>query len=79
MATLAIPRVSAVDDFVSQLKGRMEALELTPRCLAKKAKVGYPYLYRVLKGEQTPSMEWAEKVGKHVGLRILIQSEPKTA
>jgi predicted transcriptional regulator len=77
MASVASPRETAVDDFVAKLKNRMDAMALTPRDLAKKAKVGYPYLYRVLKGEQAPSMDWAEKVGRHVGLHIRVSIEPR--
>lgn len=77
MATVASLRESAVEDFVTKLKGRMDALDLTPRDLAKKAKVGYPYLYRVLKGDQEPSMAWAEKVGNHVGLKIRVSIEAR--
>jgi predicted transcriptional regulator len=70
MATAASPGAQAVEEFVTKLNDRMEALGITPAALAKKAKVGCPYLYRVLKGEQTPSIDWAAKVGKQVGLRI---------
>lgn len=70
MATVATRIEPAVDEFVSTLKSRMKALGMTPCQLAEKAGVGYPYLYRVLKGEQTPSLEWAAKVGRKVGLRI---------
>lgn len=66
-----------VEDFVSKLKSRMAALKLKPVDLAEKAGVGYPYLYRVLKREQAPSMEWAEKVGAEVGLRITTEFTDK--
>lgn len=59
-----------MDEFVSKLQNRMDSLGMTPRDLAKKAGIGFPYLYRVLKGEQTPSLQWAAKVGGKVGLRI---------
>lgn len=62
--------VSAVEEFVTTLRRRMEVLGIKPTELAAKAHVGYPYLYRVLKGQQTPSLEWAAKVGAKVGLRI---------
>ena len=70
MATLTTTNENAVEEFVTKLKKRMEALDMKPRELAAKASVGYPYLYRVLKGEQTPSIDWASRVGSQVGLRI---------
>lgn len=38
--------------------------------LAKEAKVGRPYLYRVLGGKQAPTLPVAERIAKIVGLRI---------
>jgi DNA-binding phage protein len=70
MATNQVRTEPAVDEFVKALKGRMKETGITPSALAKKAKCGRPYLYRVLSGEQTPSLDWAAKVGKHVGLQI---------
>lgn len=79
MATVSTPNGrTAVDEFVTKLKSRMQSLGMKPRELAKQAKVGYPYLYRVLKGEQTPSLDWAAKVGHEVGLRIRTQLERKS-
>jgi predicted transcriptional regulator len=70
MASNATRGIGVVEDFVTKLKSRMAVLKLKPVELAERAGVGYPYLYRVLKREQAPSMEWAEKVGSEVGLRI---------
>lgn len=60
----------AVDEFVKALKRRMKETGITPSELARQAECGRPYLYRVLSGEQTPSLEWAAKVGGKVGLKI---------
>lgn len=59
-----------VQEFVSALKRRMDETGMNPTDLAKKAKVGRPYLYRVLSGEQSPSLDWAARVGRAVGLKI---------
>lgn len=72
MASVSTTASPIVEDFVAKLKCRMKALDVKPRDLAAKARVGFPYLYRVLKGEQAPSLEWAAKVGKHVGLEIKV-------
>jgi predicted transcriptional regulator len=70
MATATTNNESAVEEFVTKLKARMASLKMKPTELAEKASVGYPYLYRVLKGEQTPSLDWASRVGRCVGLKI---------
>lgn len=72
MATSAIGKQSAVEEFVSKLRDRMTKLDVKPMELAKVAGVGFPYLYRVLKGDQAPSLDWAAKVGRHVGLEIKV-------
>lgn len=59
-----------VDEFVKALKRRMDETGTSPTDLAKKAEVGRPYLYRVLSGEQSPSLDWAAKVGRAIGLKI---------
>jgi DNA-binding phage protein len=70
MATATQSAERAVDEYVKKLKGRMKETGITPTELARKAKIGRPYLYRVLSGEQIPSLDWAAKVGRHVGLKI---------
>jgi predicted transcriptional regulator len=57
-------------DFCDKLRERMDAKGLTPSELAAKAGVGMPYLYRVLKGEHVPTVDWMQKVGKHVGISV---------
>jgi DNA-binding phage protein len=70
MATVSHHREPVVDEFVSALKRRMSETDTNPTDLAKKAKVGRPYLYRVLAGDQSPSLDWAAKVGRAIGLKI---------
>ncbi len=79
MATVTSPGHTAVDDFVDKLAARMKTLGISPRGLAEMAGVGFPYLYRVLKGEQTPSLEWAAKVGGCVDLEIRTVRTRKSA
>lgn len=77
MSTIATRPRTAVEEFINKLRGRMTAMGMSPVQLAEKAGVGYPYLYRVLKGEQTPSLDWAAKVGGKVGLRIVTEEVQK--
>ena len=77
MSTGTYKANGAVREFVSKLKRQMDYLGVTPTELARKAKVGRPYLYRVLSGTQTPSLDWADKVGKQVGLRVRTMSTKK--
>lgn len=63
---------NALDDFVAKLRRKMQKSNINVRELADQAGVGYPYLYRVLKGEQNPTIDWMEKVGQVVGLTIKV-------
>lgn len=60
----------AVEDFIRQLRRRMQATDTSVHQLAAAAGVGFPYLYRVLNGEQVPTLEWASRVARQVGLEI---------
>lgn len=70
MASVASPGKSAVDEFVKSVEKRRKELGLSISELARKAKVGRPYLHRVLSGEQDPSLRWAEKIGRPLGLKV---------
>lgn len=70
MASVIYKPEPAVEEFVRKLKRRMHETGTTPTELAKKAKVGRPYLYRVLNEEQSPSLDWAAKVGRAIGLKV---------
>lgn len=65
-------RGSALDDFVGKVRSRLVEKGMSIHELASKAKVGRPYLHRVLAGDQTPTIEWMEKVGKHLGISIRV-------
>lgn len=71
---------TAVNEFIQKVRERIEQRNMTVVDLAKKAKVGYPYLYRVLAGTQQPSMRNAEKIGKELGLEIrIVESRKKVS
>jgi ribosome-binding protein aMBF1 (putative translation factor) len=70
MATASKHSGSAVTEFVAMVKAALEEQGMTITDLAKKAKVGRPYLHRVLSGEHVPTMERAEKIGKPLGLKV---------
>lgn len=59
-------------DFTAKLRERMEAKGMKPKELAERAGVGFPYLYRVLKGQQVPTVDWMNKVGKPVGISVRV-------
>lgn len=61
---------SALVTFRTAVKNRLEKSGMSVADLAKKARVGCPYLYRVLNGEQAPTLPRAERIAKIVGLRI---------
>lgn len=67
---------SAVKEFVKIICEQMKLQGVSCADLADKAGVGKPYLYRVIKGEQVPSFDWAEKVGSVLGVKINFEKVP---
>lgn len=77
MSTSTSTGNSIVAQFVKLLKKRMAETGISKSALARDAGVGRPYLYRVLDGEQEPSMSWAEKVGKVLGITVTVSQKPQ--
>ena len=65
--------VSIVDEFIETVTIEMQRQGLTMTELARRAECGRPYLYRVLSREQSPSLEWAEKVAAVLGLAFTLE------
>lgn len=61
-----------MDDFVNKVRERLAKKGMSLYTLADQAGVGRPYLHRVLAGDQTPTIEWMEKVGKVLGISIKV-------
>ncbi len=61
-----------MDDFVAKLRKRLDEKGMSLHELAEKAGVGRPYLHRVLKGDQSPTIDWMVKVGRIVGISIKV-------
>lgn len=57
-------------EFRDLLTKRMEERQISISQLSRDAQVGRQYLHRVLSGEQIPTVDWMEKVGKQVGIRV---------
>lgn len=72
-----LSKMGPMDTAVEVIRNQMSIQGLTPTTLAKKAGVGYPYLYRVLKHEQTPTIEWLEKVLGSLGISMEMHFETK--
>jgi len=56
--------------FVATVKREMRRQKIMYTQLARDVGVGSQYLYRVLAGEQVPSVAWAEKVAKWLRIEI---------
>ena len=71
--------MAATENFRDNLRSALEFRGLTQRALAKKSKVGYPYLNRVLKGKTDPSVAQCERLAKGVKFRLseLLESPKK--
>jgi len=73
VATASQPqKEKTVSTFVAEIRKRLVARDMTISELAELAEVGRPYIHRVLTGEQTPTVEWMEKVGKILGMSIKV-------
>jgi DNA-binding phage protein len=73
MATVNQPRgASALSDFVAKVREKLTEKEMSIYQLAAEAEVGRPYLHRVLAGEQVPTIDWMERVGKILGIKIKV-------
>ena len=69
-ASVAPTESPALNDFIAAIEKRRQSRGWTVAKLADEADVGMPYLYRVLKGEQHPTITWMEKVGKALGVSV---------
>jgi len=58
--------------FICEVRKRLVAKDMTISDLAILAGVGRPYLQSVLAGDQNPTIEWMEKVGKKLGISIKV-------
>lgn len=63
---------SAMQDAIARLKKELDKQKISTVALAEKAKVGRPYLSRVLTGKQDPSVDWLEKVFAALGIEMKI-------
>ncbi len=72
MSTATENGVGLVGQFTDIVRDQMASQEITVRELAQKAGMGYPYLYRVLKGEQSPTIATVERITDALGLSLKI-------
>lgn len=64
-----------MDQFVQIVRDTIDKRGLTVRQVADDAGIGYPYLYRVLKGEHSPTMDRAQKIADALGLSVTIKAK----
>lgn len=67
---------SIVDTFIKAINAKVAAGEISMSELSRKAGVARPFLYRVLSGEQIPTMTIAEKIARAVGLAFNLKEIP---
>ena len=61
-----------MDEFIEKVRQEMKRQDISMSQLARDVQVGRPYLHRVLAGEHTPSLEWAERVADYLGFTVTI-------
>jgi DNA-binding phage protein len=68
----AIRTNRSMSDFVASVRQKLDEKSMSIHQLAVKAGVSRPYVHRVLSGEQSPTIEWMEKVARVLGISIQI-------
>jgi transcriptional regulator with XRE-family HTH domain len=63
--------MQAAKTFRLRLREAMEIKQISQRKLAEKAKTGYSGINRILQGEQTPTLEVADRLADAVGVRLV--------
>ncbi len=61
-----------MDQFLKIVRQQLAEQKLSVKDVAERAGISYPYLYRVLKGEQIPSMTIVERVAGALGISFEI-------
>jgi predicted transcriptional regulator len=72
MAQHIIRSSIALTEFVKKVRQKLEEKDMSLYTLAEAAHVGRPYLHRVLAGQQTPTIEWMERVGNVLDIQIKV-------
>lgn len=59
-----------MDEFIDIVNAEIERQGITMTELAREARIGRAYLYRVLAQEQIPSFQWVQKVASILKIEI---------
>ena len=65
---------TAVEEFIRQVRQKLEERELSISELARLTGFTRPYLSRMLSGHQVPSMDVADKIATELGLKVTTES-----
>jgi transcriptional regulator with XRE-family HTH domain len=63
--------MQAAKTFRRRLREAMEEKDISQRELAKRAKTGYSGINRILQGDQTPTLEVADRLADAVGMSLV--------
>ena len=61
-----------MDSFIETVEEEMLKQGISISQMARDLEIGRPYIYRVLSGESTPSLDWAERVAEYLGFTISV-------
>ena len=70
----ATPRKRVVKDFIRQCKARIKETGIEMTELEERSGVSRQFIYRVLAGKQSPSLEIAEKIAAALDLSIEVSA-----
>ena len=63
--------MQAAETFRRRLRETMDRKKISQRRLAQKAETGYSGINRILQGEQTPTLEVADRLADAVGVSLV--------
>jgi DNA-binding phage protein len=75
MATVQPHSGDIVDEFVAQVRTRIDQTGMSMTELSRRAGVARPYLHRVLSGQHVPTIRVAEQIANALGLHITFRKK----
>lgn len=68
-------RGAAVADFLAELNRAIDSKRITVAKLAELTNISRMQIYRLIRGENEPTLKTAELIAKHIGLKISIEKK----
>jgi DNA-binding phage protein len=79
MSTAHFNESQAVNRFSELVSRKVNSGDISVSELSRRAKVSRQHLYRIMDGDQAPTLATAEKIGKILGISISITDKKRPA